>query len=159
MTISAEQLKLGKEILEGLIEAMGFTEYTIYEDQLESRQILAIAVEDHAVLIGRRGDNLHALQQLFNALLKHKDPSAPYITIDVANYKKDRIEKVMRIAEDAAQKVQDYGKEYSLNPMNAFERRIVHMVLADKSDLETESVGEDPHRKVVVRPRAEAPAE
>lgn len=159
MTITQEHLELGKTILKDLLSSMGFEDFTIYEDQLESRQILAIAVEDHAVLIGRRGDNLHALQQLFNALLKHRDATAPYITIDVANYKKDRIEKVMRIAEDAAQKVQDYGREYSLNPMNAFERRIVHMVLADKPELETESVGDDPNRKVVIRPREVAKAD
>ena len=57
----------------------------------------------------------------------------------------------MRIAEETAQKVRDYGREQEMRPMNAFERRVVHMVLAEMPELETESIGEDPNRKVIVR--------
>jgi spoIIIJ-associated protein len=151
MKISDEHLVLAKQIIGEMLEAMGFEEYTVYEDQLESRQILSIAAENQAVLIGRKGESLMAFQTLFNSILKHKDPTAPFITLDIAGYKKERIEKVMRIAEETAQKVRDYGREQEMHPMNAFERRVVHMVLAEMPELETESIGEDPHRKVVIR--------
>lgn len=153
MKISEQHITLAKKILSEMLEAMGFGEYTVYEDQLESREILAIAAENQAILIGRKGDSLAAFQILFNAILKHHDPSAPFITIDIAGYKKERIEKVMRIAEDTAQKVRNYGREQEMKPMNAFERRIVHMVLAQIPELETESVGKDPNRKVIIRPK------
>lgn len=151
MKISEEHITQAKQIISAMLEAMGFVEYTIYEDQLESRQILSIAAENQAVLIGRKGESLTAFQTLFNVILKHQDPSAPFITIDIAGYKKERIEKVMRIAEDTAKKVRDYGREQEMRPMNAFERRIVHTVLAEIPELETESIGEDPNRKVIIR--------
>ncbi|QQS26951.1 KH domain-containing protein [bacterium] len=151
MKISEEHITQAKQIISAMLEAMGFVEYTIYEDQLESRQILSIAAENQAVLIGRKGESLTAFQTLFNVILKHQDPTAPFITIDIAGYKKERIEKVMRIAEDTAKKVRDYGREQEMKPMNAFERRIVHTVLAEIPELETESVGEDPNRKVIIR--------
>ena len=151
MKISEEHITQAKQIISAMLEAMGFVEYTIYGDQLESRQILSIAAENQAVLIGRKGESLTAFQTLFNVILKHQDPTAPFITIDIAGYKKERIEKVMRIAEDTAKKVRDYGREQEMKPMNAFERRIVHTVLAEIPELETESVGEDPNRKVIIR--------
>ncbi|MCC7543599.1 KH domain-containing protein [bacterium] len=154
--IEDDHIEAGKKVLHDILDAMGFDEYTVYEDQLESRRILSVAVDDHALLIGRKGENLQALQQLMNALLRSDIHDAPFITLDVSNYKKDRIEKIMRIAEDAAHKVQQYGKEFQLKPMSAFERRIVHMVLADKDDLETESVGQDPRRKVIIKPKITA---
>ena len=154
MNPTAEQIELGKEILEGLIQHLGSIEHTIYLDQLEDRQILSVAAENHSLLIGRHGETLQAIQTIFNSLLKTRDQTAPYITIDIANYKKDRMEKIMRLAEDAARRVTDYGKPYELRPMNPFERRIVHMVLADKPELETESVGQEPNRKVIVKPAA-----
>lgn len=154
MQLSEEHIRIAKEVIGGLLESMGFREYTVYEDQLESRQILAISAENQPILIGRKGESLAAFQALTNALLRHREPEIPFITIDIANYKKERIEKIMRLAEDAAQKVRDYGREFEMRPMNAYERRVVHMVLADKPELETESVGDDPNRKVVVRPKA-----
>ena len=154
--IEDQHIEAGKEILQGLLKSLGFDEVTVYEDQLESRRILAVAVDDHAVLIGRKGESLHAVQQILNALLRTRIPDAPFVTLDISNYKKDRIEKIMRIAEDAAHKVQQYGKEFQLKPMSAFERRIVHMVLADKEDLETESIGREPYRKVVIKAKTAA---
>ncbi len=149
---TSEQVEAARTIAAELLNALGITEYTAYADQLEDQPIIAISAEEHAVLIGRRGESLHAFQTLLNSIARHRDASAPFIAVDVANYKKDRIEKIMRLAEDAAQKVLDYGKDLELRPMNAFERRIVHMVLADKPDLATESVGQDPFRKVIIKP-------
>src|SRR5689334_20293852 len=102
--MTQSNLEIGKEVLTGLLESLGMKEFTVYFDQLEDQQILAVASEDHARLIGRHGDTLYAMQALVNSLIRHRDPSAQFVALDIANYKKDQIEKIMRMAEDAAQK-------------------------------------------------------
>lgn len=149
--MSVSYLETGKLVLAELLDSLGFSDAVISQDQLDDSPMLAIAVDEHSLLIGRRGENLYALQTLFNSLLRKRDVTAPLVALDVAGYKKDHLEKIMRIAEDAAQKVQVYGHDFELKPMTPYERRIVHMVLADKSDLETDSVGEDPQRKVIIK--------
>lgn len=144
-------IETGKVVLAELLDALGYSDADISQDQLDQQPMLAVSVNDHSLLIGRRGENLYALQTLFNSILRRRDTSAPLVALDVAGYKKDHLEKIMRIAEDAAQKVQVYGHDFELKPMTPYERRIVHMVLADKTDLETDSVGEDPHRKVIIK--------
>jgi spoIIIJ-associated protein len=148
-------LETGKVVLNELLESLGFTGAEISQDQLDDQPMLAVSVHEHSLLIGRRGENLYALQTLFNSLVRRRDTSAPLIALDVAGYKKDHLEKIMRIAEDAAQKVQVYGHDFELKPMTPYERRIVHMVLADKADLETDSIGEDPHRKVIIKKKSD----
>ena len=147
-------LETGKVVLSELLEALGFTGVSISRDQLDDQPMLAVSVDEHSLLIGRRGENLFALQTLFNSLLRRRDTSAPLVALDVAGYKKDHLEKIMRIAEDAAKKVQDYGHDFELKPMTPYERRIVHVVLADKTDLETDSQGEDPNRRVIIKKKA-----
>ena len=149
--MSVSYLETGKIVLQELLESLGFVGATIYEDQLEDKPMLAVSVDDHSLLIGRHGENLQALQILFNSLLRHRDRTIPLLAVDVAGYKKDHLEKIMRIAEEAAKKVSDYGHDFELKPMTAYERRVVHMVLADKPELVTESVGEGYERKVVIK--------
>lgn len=114
---------------------------------------LNIDTEKQAVLIGRHGENLRSLQYLLNSIIKHRDPKNEFISLDVANYKKERQEKLIHIAQEAANKARDSKAEVRLKPMSAFERRQVHMVLADETDIVTDSVGDEPRRSVVVRPR------
>ena len=152
--MTSTSTQLAQDILDELLRSLGLSDYEITQDQLESQPMLAIAAPDHGRLIGRHGENLQALQTLFNALLRHRDPSLDYVTLDVANYKKDQMEKIMRLAEDSAKKVIDYGIPVELRPMNPYERRIVHMVLADKPELETESRGEDPDRRVIIKTKS-----
>ncbi|HMS92739.1 MAG TPA: R3H domain-containing nucleic acid-binding protein, partial [Candidatus Saccharibacteria bacterium] len=76
-----------------------------------------------------------------------------FVALDVAGYKKERIQKVQRIAEEAAAEVLHNGHEKTLPPMNSYERRQVHMVMADIPELVTRSVGDDPNRSIVISKR------
>lgn len=119
----------------------------------EETSTIEVSSNDHALLIGKKGENLRALQYIFNTLRRKKYPESSFFAIDVEGYKKERIEKVKRIAEEAAAEVLAYEKDKELPPMNAFERRQVHMVLADNPDLITESIGQEPHRTIIIKKR------
>ena len=141
------------EIIEEILQKLGIDDATVEESNLGEAITFNIATDSHALLIGRHGDNLRSLQHILNSILKHKDRSAEFVALDVADYKKGRQEKLMTIAQEAANKARAENTEVRLKAMNAFERRQVHMVLAEESDLVTESVGQEPHRTIVVRPR------
>lgn len=117
-------------------------------------QVIDVSSDDHALLIGKKGENLRAIQYLYNLLRIKKYPDSSFVSIDIEGYKKERLEKVKRIAEEAAAEVLAYGQDKTLPPMNAYERRQVHMVLAEHSDLITESVGQEPHRQIVIKKRS-----
>lgn len=144
------QSPTSQSILEELLGKLGF-EATVEFD--EAAQLLEIDTEDHAILIGKRGENLRALQYIFNILRRHQIPDSDFVAIDVAGYKQERIEKVQKIAEESALEVIQSGQEKTLPSMNSFERRQVHMVLADNPDVVTESIGQEPHRTIVIKKR------
>ena len=148
--MSVEDIKLE---LKELLEKLTIDDAQITESNLGDALTFNIDTEHHAILIGRHGENLRSLQHLLNTLVRKRDKSAPFVAVDVADYKKSRQEKLMKIAQEAANRARDENAEVRLKPMNAFERRQVHMVLADEADIVTESVGEEPYRTIVVRPR------
>lgn len=137
-----------KLLLEELLQYMGI-EASCKPD--EENSMLEVTTEDHALLIGKRGENLRALQYIFNTLRRRKYPNSEFVAIDVAGYKKERIVKVKRITEEAAAEVIAYGQPKTLPAMNSFERRQAHMVLADTPGLVTESVGVEPNRSIVIK--------
>ncbi len=141
-------LSNSQALLEELLAKLGISA-TCQAD--EANNMLEVTTDDHALIIGKRGDNLRALQYIFNTLRRRKYPDSKFVAIDVAGYKKERIEKVKRIAEEAAAEVLAYGHPKTLPAMNAFERRQAHMVLADTPELVTESIGEDPNRSIVIK--------
>lgn len=112
-----------------------------------------IECDGHAILIGKKGENLRALQYILNTIYKKQDPTIEFYSIDIAGYKKARIEKIHTIAHEAAKDVAISGREVILPKMNAYERRQVHMVLADDPEVVTESYGQEPNRTVVVKKR------
>jgi spoIIIJ-associated protein len=101
-------------------------------------------------LIGRRGETLDAIQYL--ASLVHNRGSDEYtrVVIDTANYRQKREEILVKLAHRIAAKVQKYRKSVTLEPMNPYERRIIHSTLQDVTDVKTYSIGEEPNRKVVI---------
>lgn len=115
---------------------------------------IEVSSTDHALLIGKKGENLRALQYVYNLLRAKQYPESSFVAIDIEGYKKERLEKVQRIAEEAAAEVLAYGHDKTLPAMNAYERRQVHMVLAEHSDLVTESIGTEPNRQIVIKKRS-----
>ena len=104
-------------------------------------------------LIGHRGETLEALQQLMNAIVRAQTSERVYVSIDVGDYKKSRAEQLALSVQTDARKVVETGEPKSLRPMNAAERRIVHMALADMPEVSTDSEGEGHDRRVVIKKR------
>ena len=103
------------------------------------------------IIIGYRGETLDALQYL-TSLVVNKDHNLPYkkVVLDTENYRKKREETLIRVAEKTAYKVKKNRRPYKLEPMNPYERRIIHSALQDNEYVYTFSEGEEPHRRVVV---------
>jgi|TARA_B100000959_G_C14763895_1_gene534544 spoIIIJ-associated protein len=146
---------LPKNILENLLTRLGF-EATIEESEMETGSLLNVKTEDDpGRLIGRQGRTLSDLQYLTNRLLIEQDKEAPKVTVDVGNYRTENTENLVKIAKEAAEKTRRWGEVVELEPMNAYDRRIVHQTLADVEDVTTDSIEiEDTRNKVVlVRPK------
>ena len=128
-----------KAKLAELLHQMGF-EATLEERAFEDNLMLNIVSEDSGRLIGRKGQTLAALQFVLNRLLYHEDDNAQRITLDVAGYRAAARDELIKKAQAAAEKVRRWGDVIELEPMNAFDRRIVHRALKDDPDIETHSI-------------------
>lgn len=143
-----------KAILEEMLRKLGF-DATVEEHQLEEGPLLEVKSDDAGRLIGRKGQTLVALQYLTNRLIFQKDPQAPKILLDVANYRTQAREALITKAREAAEKVRRWGDIVELEPLNAFDRFIVHNALKDDPTVETHSVEVEGTNKkaILLRPK------
>ncbi len=111
-----------------------------------------IKTEEPRILIGQNGQTLAEIQHLLKAILRRKIPEQFYLDIDVNDYKKKKTEYLKETAVSLADEVALTKKEKTLTAMPAYERRIIHLELAGREDIATESIGEEPERRVVIRP-------
>ena len=128
-----------KETLEQLLNLLGF-EATVEEQHLEDGLTLDVKTEDSGRLIGRQGQTLADLQYLLNRLVFQQDTSAPKVSVDVGGYRAEIREALVKKAKEGAEKVRRWGDVVELEPMNAFDRRLVHNALRDDPGVETHSV-------------------
>ena len=143
-----------KALLEQLLRHLGF-EATIEEHHLEDGVMLDVKADDSGRLIGRQGQTLSDLQYVLNRLLFQQDPSAPKIMVDIGGYRSQAREALVKKALEAAEKVRRWGDVVELEPLSAFDRRIVHHALKDDPAVETHSVeveGTD-KKAVLLRPK------
>lgn len=112
-----------------------------------------LTIAEPQILIGERGQNLSEIQYLLKAVLrKQAEPGELfYVDLDVNDYKKQKREYLKEMAIMAADEVSLTQKEKYLPSMPPYERRIVHMALAGRSDIVTESIGQEPERKIVIK--------
>ena len=153
---SPEALAAGKVILEQLLAHMGFTVRVELEVGETSRlNVLGDGEEREALgaLIGRKGERLSALQHLVNLMLSRQMGAWTRVLVDVEDYHGRRERQLREIAERAAARVIETGKMLQLEPMPALERRWIHLALRDHADVATQSIGEEPNRRIVVLPR------
>lgn len=115
--------------------------------------VLNINGDDLSILIGWRGQTLSSLQYLVRLLVSHQTKSRAPIVIDVEDYKQRRNKALEDLARQMAEQVKANGKPFTFEPMSAFERRIIHITLADHPDVTTESMGEGESRKVIILPK------
>ena len=106
--------------------------------------------EDLGALIGRRGETLDAIQHLANYALNHDASKRTRVTVDAENYRGKREESLRHLARKMASKVVKYRRNMTLEPMNAYERHVIHATLQDVPNVTTYSTGTEPNRRVVV---------
>ena len=111
-----------------------------------------IKTEEPKILIGQNGQTLAEIQHLLKAIISRKISEQFYLDIDINDYKKKKIEYLKELARSVSDEVALTKKEKILSPMPAYERRIIHLELADRQDVTTESIGQEPERRVVIRP-------
>lgn len=144
--------KILKTTIEDLLQIINFEGKVNLEEDSENNLIRAnIETEDAPLLIGQGGANLMSLQQIIKKIVEKKSGNPCAFTLDVNNYKNHRIELLRELARYTADKVLVEGRPVIMQPMNAFERRIVHTTLAAYQNLITESQGEEPTRRIVVK--------
>ena len=131
-----------KETLEKILASLGF-QTTVEEHKLEEGVLLDVKTDDAGRLIGRQGQTLSDLQYITNRLIFQQDATAPKIMVDVGGYRAQAREALVKKAKDAAEKVRRWGDTVELEPMTAFDRRVVHQALKDDPDVETHSVEVD----------------
>jgi len=108
--------------------------------------------QDLGLLIGRKGETLAALQYIARVILANKLDRWVHLNLDVGGYKKHREQQLRRLAQRMAQQVEQFGRPISLEPMPAYERRIIHITLQDRQGVTTGSSGEESHRHVTIEP-------
>jgi spoIIIJ-associated protein len=140
--------------LQKILELLGFSA-TVDEHRLEEGILLDVKADDSGRLIGRQGQTLSDLQYITNRMLFQQDPSVPKVTVDVCGYRAQARDALVKKAMEAAEKVRRWGDVVELEPLNAFDRRIIHQALKDDPSIETHSVEvEGTDKKVILlRPK------
>jgi spoIIIJ-associated protein len=143
-----------KETLEQLLRHLGF-ESTIEEHHYDDGLFLEVKTEESGRLIGRQGQTLSDLQYLLNRLVFQADEKAPKVTVDVGGYRAQMRDALIAKAKEAAEKVRRWGDVVELEPLNAYDRRVVHTALRDDPAVETHSVEVEGTTKkaILLRPK------
>ncbi|HET9671988.1 MAG TPA: R3H domain-containing nucleic acid-binding protein [Actinomycetota bacterium] len=150
----AEQADAVADFVEDLLEHMGID--AIAEPSSHAGHVYVDIVDgpedDMALLIGRHGQTLDAIQELARTAIGRRLDERIRVLVDVQDYRKRHDDRLMEQAREVAERVAESGSEERLEPMNAYERKLVHDVVAEMDGVESVSEGVDPDRYVVVRP-------
>lgn len=141
-------------IIRETIKKMGFESAleTITAYQGASSRFEIRMRQEARMLIGEHGNNLAALEHIIKKAVRKKYTEEALFTLDINDYRMKRLEDVKQEVKSAAKNVRMYNKSVSLRPMSSFERRIIHLLLAEYPDITTESSGEEPERRVIIKP-------
>lgn len=149
-----QSILYAKKYLEDLVSFFGLNidVYATSEDEVIELHVPSTHL--NGFLIGQRGENMRSLQFLVSSALKNQGHTYTRVNVDIADYKKQRAERLAEKAEEWLQKVKDSGQPMELRPMNAADRRIIHKLAAEWG-LSTESAGEGRERHIVLKPSTE----
>lgn len=140
------------DYLKGIIECLDETsEIDVeYSDGKDPQLLFTIKGEKVALVIGKRGNTLNALQFLVQTFVNRQSKQLIHVVVDAENYRLKRKEALEILAKRTAQTVAKTKKAVSLEPMPSFERKIIHHILTDMPNISTKSVGQDPYRQLVI---------
>ncbi len=160
-----EHTARGRELLAALLEQMEIPARVSVRrgsspraGEVEAPLILEVSGDDLGLLIGWRGETLRALQTTVNLMMgeEQADGQGRRLILDVERYRARREDQVRELAQRLADRVKASGERYTLDPMHAYERRIIHLTLQDDPGVRTESSGHEPARRVVIHPTGPA---
>lgn len=152
-SLDAQALILIEEHVRRLLAMMGFNESKVRCGVQED--VLSVVIEagdEGRALIGTQGAHLAALQHVVRCILRAQLREQVRIFVDVNNYRVRREQSLLSLAQEVARKAQRTGRTIAMQPMSAADRRTVHTALSHQKDVRTESLGQEPNRRVVVRP-------
>lgn len=143
-----------KETLQKILDLLGFPA-SVEEHTMEEGILLDVKTDDSGRLIGRQGQTLADLQYITNRMLFQQDSTAPKVMVDVGGYRAQARDALVKKAKDAAEKVRRWGDVVELEPLSAFDRRIIHQALKDDPGVETHSVEVEGTEKkaILLRPK------
>ncbi|UZE93384.1 MAG: KH domain-containing protein [Candidatus Nealsonbacteria bacterium] len=150
--ISPSNLEEIKQITKEFFKKTTFDVEIEFLPQKDITLPINLETEEPQILIGEKGQTLVDIQRLLKAILKRKIQENFYIDLDINGYKKKKVEYLKELARSVADEVSLMKEEKNLPPMPAYERRVIHMELAERSNIATESIGKEPERRVIIRP-------
>jgi len=145
-----DAIQYAKKYLEDLLSFFGLNTEVHATSEDDVIELEVPSTHLNGFLIGQRGDNMRAMQFLVSNALKNQGFEYSRVNVDIAEYKKQRADRLKERAEDWVRRVRETGEPMDLQPMNAADRRTVHK-LAQDNDLVSESVGEGPDRHIVLK--------
>lgn len=154
-TEKEKSIQIVEETVQEMIDKMGFVSQVEIANNAVGEDgafVCNIKSEDSNFLIGQHGVNLQALQHIARLLTRAKTDEKINFIVDVNFYRQEKNEFIGRMAKEAAEQAIREKRTIVLRPMSPYERRIIHMELAENSLVKTESIGEGENRKVVVKP-------
>ena len=153
LSAKSDDIEKIEEFLKGLISNMGVNGEISYDEDEEAINLYINESDDFKVLIGKSGETLESIQYILSIFARRNTSLEKRVYLDINGYKKRKEETIRETAMTFAKKAIRYKKVMRLRPMNAYERRIVHSTLHNMKGVFTVSEGEEPHRKVVIKPK------
>jgi spoIIIJ-associated protein len=142
-----------REIVKTILDKMGIDVSVRNVNESENKIYIELESENSGLIIGKKGKTLEALQFIVNMMVNAKSRAEKKVIIDIESYRAKRERALRKMSQEIADKVVRTGKPYSLEPMNPFERRLIHMALQNHEKVMTKSEGQGAFRKVKVYPR------
>lgn len=150
--INKGEVKKVKQVVEEFLDHLDVEGEVEIDSPQDDTIPIDLEVAQPKPLIGKEGRTLAKIQHLLKLMCRDKIKDQFYIDLDINNYKEKKISYLKQKAREVGDKVALTKKERQLPAMPPYERRIIHMELADRNDVTTESVGKDPQRKVIIKP-------
>lgn len=149
VTLKQTSKTSAKDFLDNLFFAMGM-KVDIETEEGDGTLDIKLSGDDMGIIIGKRGDTLDAIQYLTSLAVNRSGGEYTKVSIDTENYREKRKEALINLANRVAEKVSRTGRRHTFEPMNPYERRVIHSALQNHESVHTYSIGEEPNRKVVI---------
>jgi spoIIIJ-associated protein len=148
-----EETRLAADFVEGLLDILDLPG-DIVEEVQEDQAVVRITEVGSGLLIGRRGATLDALQELVRSAVQRQTERRSHVRVDVEGYRARQVDKLREKARDAIAEVRETGEPVRLEPMDAYERKLMHDLVAKTGGVTSLSEGNEPKRRVVIQPDA-----